>query len=252
MFDGGSARGLVLPIYLALDTSESMSRWGSDPPKQDTRPSPFDMVKTAVFDLFAQIENNAVLVATAPVSVVLFESQTTRVRELNTLAEDGALAHLGKPSGETDYAQLFTRLAGWIRADVERLSRQRSVKGPAVFVFSDGEPYVAQAEQAHSVWGPPHRALLDCCGPDKPVRVVALGFGNVRTETLCRVATDLRSQRRQTAKQAYEVPEGGSSEVFLGKLAEWLLNTIAASASAGDLELSAPEGMQRVPCGGGD
>lgn len=227
----------AFPFYVVCDTSRSM--WDPKFSKQ-TAITPLSVIEDALPDMLTVLEDDPVACDTAHLSIVAFGDSAEMVLPLTPLAHDPMIPALPR-QGCTDYAAVFTFLEKQLRYDQQALtSAGLGYYTPVIFFLTDGNPTQGDGtEQPQSVWMPKREALGAPHHPFNPV-IVALGIGDVDTNTVRHV----KSTRPQGIAC---VAEGG---VVPGDLLRSIINSIRFSISNsvghGDFQFKTPSGMRRL------
>ncbi|WP_170322900.1 vWA domain-containing protein [Acrocarpospora macrocephala] len=230
-------RPRAFPFYIVCDVSHSMWAERSD------GPAPWDSLAPCVRKLLFELESSSPEVSEAAhVSIVAFHDQAEVILPLTRPVNAINVPILPK-GGQTNYADVFEKLAPIIEADCVRLERDHRRKMPVVFFVTDGNPYVGHEDQPAEVWLPMRDRLVDPARPF-PAHVVAMGFGDVKEQTLCQVATEFHGN-----KLAYVAKVGQNPSTVVKEIVESICISISASVTGPDFVIQVPEGMRQINCG---
>lgn len=225
-----------MPVYVAVDISQSMGKQGSG------QTSPW----AAANDGLQMIAGSTLVGDPELRDLCLFGVLTfheeTRVHR--SLLADGPLrvAPLPKPEGQTDFRKLFETLLWTITADLAEIERRNwQVKRPAVFLLTDGVPYLGAGPQPASAYLPKvaalhQRTVATNRGP-RSIAVVPFGFGSADPQVL--------RQIRSSDMHAYMGPADATGDVVTA-IMKAILNSIVASASGNKIRIRVPEGVKVV------
>jgi uncharacterized protein YegL len=163
-------RGLLLPAYVAVDESGSMSPH-------------FQELTSGLASLCGTLRSEPMIAAKLRLAVLGFSGDVQLRLPLSDMRTVEALPRL-QIRGVTNYGALFGDLLHGIPADVARLKGEGySVHRPVVFFLSDGQPTDAPG------WREPHRRLTDRGLTPAAPNVIACGIGQARADTILEVAT---------------------------------------------------------------
>jgi len=197
--------------------------------------TPFDMISDSLPGLIFKLNDNEQARDVAYFSVISFADEVREVLPLTRVREVGGVMGLTK-GVETDYQAIFSHLAKFINADVERLSITHDLYVPAVFFLTDGQPQVKGNPQPDTSWLPELEKLRSLVEPT----VIALGFGASRASCLEKIAS------RTPPGAACIAEHGVHADKLLSAVLNSIIFSITASATAGSLIFETPAGMRRL------
>ena len=238
------------PFYIALDVSRSMHAGDRDRAGNQQR-TPWSAIADNLSDILFGLEESPMVADTVHLSVLAFADDVTTLLPLTRVAS-GINGLPSLPKGkQTNYAALFEHLHDTMAGDLDQLNATYAkVKRPAVFVVSDGEPFVGNERQPATEWRPwldklhalhvsrPPKPRTQ--GPERklPVAVVAMGFGTSREETL-------RQLRQKPGIACVAEDDTADSRKLVEEILQSILDSVLDSATAGgDVQFRLPDGMR--------
>jgi uncharacterized protein YegL len=207
-----------LPTYLLLDTSDSMAG------HQET-------LNETLEHVYLSLVESPRVAEFAHISIISFNTRAHLVLEMADIEEIRALPTLSC-SGLTNFGLAFDLLRERIDIDVPALKLAGiAVLRPAVFLLTDGRPTDADTFSERFA------ALADPSWPRHP-HVITFGFGDATAKLISGMAT----------KAAFLAKNNLQEKEALTKILTTLLNTLVASAPAGELLIPTNlPGFERVP-----
>ncbi|MEU7983257.1 VWA domain-containing protein [Streptosporangium canum] len=191
----------VLPFYLVCDESSSMQG------------PPLDAINQELPRIYQEIASNPVVADKARLCLIGFSTHAEVLLPLADLNEIQSLSQLS-PRGVTNYGTAFSLLRDTIERDIKELKQAGHTPfRPTVFFLTDGQPT--------DDWHGDHQRLVDPAFGPHPT-ILAFGFGEVRPETLQKVATF----------RAFIANGDVSPAQALREFARQLLNSVVQSAVA--------------------
>ncbi|MFJ2843568.1 VWA domain-containing protein [Streptomyces griseofuscus] len=164
------AKGIVLPVYVVVDESESMT-----PYRQEL----FNGLSSLIDVLRAE----PMVAAKARIAVLGFSDDVQVRLALSQVGPETLLPEISV-RGLSNYAAVFDDLLHRIPIDVRMLRSERyKVHRPVVFFLSDGQPTDGGA------WRGPHGRLIDRAQMRESPNIVACGIGDAQASTMLEVAT---------------------------------------------------------------
>lgn len=229
---------LRMPTYVAVDVSHSMasSSGGLLTPWEASNDG-LQMIANTILVGDPELRDLCLL------GVVTFNSEA---RVHRPLLADGpvSIEALPKPTGQTDFRKLFEVLDTTIHEDLAALKRRKvAIKRPAVFLLSDGKPYVGGSQQPRAEYLPAVHALhsreVQTLRGLRSIAVVPFGFGSADARALC----DARSRDMR----AYLAPAHVTGDI-VSAIMKAILSSIVASASSPELVIRPPKGVTVLDC----
>lgn len=232
---------LRMPAYVAVDVSESMGK------REGDARSPWEAVNDGL-----QMISDSLLVHDpelrdlCALGVVTFNDEFNPHRSIFQENNAANIDPLPEPRGQTDFKILFEGLNELITEDLEQFpSRSWATKRPAVFILTDGIPYLGEGPQPPEAYLPAVRALHAKQVPTprgpRSIAVVPFGFGDAQESTLCVL--------KSPDQPAYIAPANATGTI-VDAIMKAILNSIVASASASDVVVRPPRGARIVNCTG--
>lgn len=251
-------------MYVAIDVSESMGavvagdkseegrgdhRAGSERKKVTAR----DAANSALQHLFKAGFKDPMLRDLVKLGVVVFNDDARVLRKAWEPTVNGLdIDPLPKPEGVTDFKRLFEKLTALVSEDAKiALQGRIRIKDPAVFLLSDGAPYVNGQVQRPEVYRGAVRALQGLRlpryqfpdepepEPGEPV-VVPFGIGSSHSEALCEVVSP-----------GYAPYQTDTSEVgdVVTQVMGAILDSLTASAASRRITVVPPrKGIKALDC----
>lgn len=163
-------RGQVLPVYVAVDESASMTPYIGE-------------LEAGLETLYETLLREPMAAAKVRFAILGFASDVVQRLTLTDLRELDALPRLvGR--GATSYAALFRTLVEQIPADVTALKAQGyRVFRPCLFLMSDGQPNYGDD------WEVQYVRLTDPAIVRAAPNIIACGIGDAHAETILALAT---------------------------------------------------------------
>jgi uncharacterized protein YegL len=214
----GTTEQLLLPFYLAVDVSYSMS---VQPTTPDTV-SPIAAANTIVASVKDALVDNPLLIDKVRFAMVDFSDDAQTVIPLCNLAQ---VANDDIPvltvRGGTSFAAAFAKLRSQIDSDVRQMKADgHKVHRPAVFFLTDGEPTDSDAE-----WKQAFAELTDASFSARP-NVIPFGVGDAKKLVLDQIAYP------QGKMRAFVTREGANAAEAIRQMAELLIGSVIASANS--------------------
>lgn len=206
-----------LPTYLVIDVSASMRRHE-------------DFLNSTLQRVHRSLADSPRVSEFAYISIIAFSTQAWLVIEMVDLEEVEAMPMV-KCDGQTNYGLAFNLVRQRIDIDVQALrARGKAVLRPCVFFLTDGEP-------TDTDWEPAFRRLVDPAWSRRP-HVITYGFGSTSEKVLAKVST----------KAAFLADGSGQQDEALSQAINSMLNSLVASARAGEIQLpvTAPTGYRSI------
>jgi hypothetical protein len=263
--DDGQEEAMLM--YVAIDVSKSMcaaipdgkAASSLDNMAKDASPKKFtarDAADSALQHLFKAGFQDEVLRDLVKLGVVVFNDYARIHREAWEPTVNGLdVNHLPQCGGVTDFKRLFEKLRSVIVADAETAMRRRiRIKDPAIFLLSDGAPYVDGQVQRPDAYRSAVKALHDLRlaryrfpgetevpDPGEPV-VVPFGIGRSHPEALCEVVSP-----------GYDAYQTDTSEIgdVVTRVMGAILDSLTASAAHRRITIVPPQrGIRVINCAG--
>ncbi len=229
--DGASEQAALLPFYLALDASWSMTETGED--LDNPSASRLDVANRIAPEIAEAVLKDPAAGDRVRLGVVSFSGETTvdlPLIDIRNLKTDDIPVVNPRQTG-TSYASLFLTLRHQIESDVATLKAQGfKVARPTIFMISDGEPNDASDND----WKEAFTALTDKSFKAHP-NVVPYGVGEASHTVLDHVAKYKASLDGAPAEQhvtAFLLTEVGAAAA-LERLIPVLVGSIVGSAADG-------------------
>lgn len=213
-----AGKAKCLPTYLLLDTSGTMKA------HENT-------LNDTLEHVYLSLVESPRVAEFAHVSIISFNTAPHLVLEMTDIEEIQAVPALSC-GGLTNFGSAFDLLSERINIDVPTLkSAGMAVLRPAVFLLTDGLPTDADT------WAARFAALVDPAWSRRP-HVITFGFGDATSESIGGMAT----------KAAFLAKDNVQQKEALTSMLTTLLNTLVASAPAGELVIPTDlPGFERVP-----
>ncbi len=223
-------------FYIVFDVSASMWRREFHPGAVMT---PHDVMSNSLPALLEELEEHKTAGDLTYLTVATFADDVNVVMPATWLGDGPVIGAL--PCGvETNYEAVFRWLRYAIDADITRLRSQGfALKVPAVFFVTDGEPQRHGQPQPEELWGPA-RLSLDSLPSERRPLIVSLGLGQVRDETLTKVAST-------SPRGAACVAEPGvAASELLHAIIDIIIFSVTHSTRDGSFVFDTPRGMRRL------
>jgi uncharacterized protein YegL len=187
-------------------------------------------------DIIYELEESPTARDIAHLAVTAFSDGVQDVLPLTPMRDQQIIPAL--PKGQyTNYGSIFSWLADAVPRDHERLMRTHNPKCPTIYFLTDGHAVVNGRMQPDSEWVPALTRLRDAAC--RPI-IVSLGFGDAKTDALCRIAT---------AEGGAWIAEGVQPpSVLLRSILRNIVMSVVRSASSSHFMFAAPDGMRRLGC----
>ncbi|MGH3942195.1 MAG: vWA domain-containing protein [Pseudonocardiaceae bacterium] len=213
-----TGKAKCLPTYLLMDTSGTMKV--HEKTLNDT-----------LEHVYLSLVENPRVSEFAHISIISFNTQPHLVLEMTDIEEIQQIPALSC-GGLTNFGAAFDLLHERINIDIPaRRSAGMAVLRPAVFILTDGLPTDG------NTWAARFAALVDPTWSRRP-HVITFGFGDATSESLGSMAT----------KAAFRAKDNLHEKDALTSMLTTLLNTLVASAPAGELIIPKDlPGFERVP-----
>lgn len=224
-----SERGILLPFYLVIDVSYSMTG------------AKIDQARRILPEVIDALDQNPILNDKVRFGLIDFSDDAQVVLPLCDLSTQKTLPSL-EVRGGTDYGAAFRLLRTQLTADVKQLRDDGyKVHRPAVFFLSDGEP--------NDNWQPSFAALTEYNKEqgtgfaEYPV-VVPMGVEAADQAVMAQLIHPKKKSK------LYMMHEGGDGAAAIKAMAEILISSILASGNSalqGGNALVLPSGSQVPP-----
>jgi uncharacterized protein YegL len=214
--------GRVLPIYLVVDASGSMTEH-------------FSTLHEGLTSLREKMEESPAAAAAVRFSMILFGStvQTVmKIADFNEITSVPAFGNLGR----TNFTIVFEELVKQIPLDVKLLKGENyRVLRPAVFFLTDGYP------NEGGDWEPTHAQLMNEANKWRP-NIVSFGVGAADADTMQALAS--------RPQYAFIAVEGADMGLALGEFMAALQRSVVSSGisvnAGGGLLVADPKGFTRI------
>lgn len=220
----GTVRGLVLPVYLAMDESGSMA-------------PVMAQLNEGLDQLGDELGHSPMSAARLRVTILGFSEDAVVRLHLADLRSFGRMPTMAARGG-TNFEVLFDTLAQLIREDIRRLRMQQfRIHRPLVVLVTDGLPTTG------GDWRQAHARLVDKAANSAAPNIVAFGVGEADARSLLEISSG--------PGFAFTLASGQDVAAGMGALMSALTNSLVASASALNLEnprlvVRSPEGFTHV------
>lgn len=207
---------LVLPFYLLVDVSYSMTQENAD------GGSPLKAVNEIAKNIKDSLDENPLLSDKVRFSLVDFSDDARTQIPLCDLAtvENASLPILAARGG-TSFSAAFTAIRSQIDGDVRQLKADgHKVHRPAVFFVTDGEPMDPDAD-----WQRAFAELTDSSFKSRP-NFIPFGVAEAKKDILDKLAYPQGKMRSFTMK------EGANPADAIRSMAEILIGSVIASANS--------------------
>jgi hypothetical protein len=222
-------------FYVVCDVSQSMwdeTRWRDGD-------SPLDVMNTSLSLMLESLNDHNEAAAIGRISIITFAESATTHYPLTRIDEPDIMRPLPRGSW-TNYLDVWEHLNERLTADLAVLRTQGfSPKRPVVFFITDGNAGAKGSPQPIGMWKPLHDKL---CSPgfDERPRIVALGMGDVDTDTV------LAIRSTDPPGPACLARRGEPASTLLDAIIKVVIDSIGMSAASGAFRFSVPAGMTRL------
>jgi uncharacterized protein YegL len=214
----GNTQQLLLPFYLAVDVSYSMSVTDNRP---DASP-PIAAANTIVSHVRDSLYVNPLLIDKVRFAMVDFSDDAQTVIpmcDLTKMATDDIPTLVVR--GGTSFAAAFLKLRSQIDSDVRQMKADgHKVHRPAVFFLTDGEPTDPDSE-----WKQAFAELTDPSFSARP-NVIPFGVGDAQKQVLDQIAFP------QGKMRSFVMREGANAAEAIKQMAELLIGSVIASGNS--------------------
>jgi len=159
-----------LPIYLLIDTSESMAG------------EPFDAVKAGLASMMGELRSNPMAMETAVISLITFASHAQQAVPLTDVLKF-QIPRLKMGSGTAMGAALTVLIESMSREVVTTTATQKGDFKPIVFLMTDGTPTDQWEKQAdtikNTISGKRANVIAVACGSDADVSMLGRITGTI-------------------------------------------------------------------------
>lgn len=218
----------VLPCYVVLDTSDSMSG------------APLHAVNVELARLVDALRDDPRAADACRLAVVAFDAEAYLVTPLAGVDRLDP-PHLAATRPATNYEAAFRFLRRQIALDLEQLHAEgRRPLRPAVVFLTDGRP-----TRGH--WPPAHAELVDPGWEGSP-DILAFGFADASELTVTRIGTAGAYLCRAPAPPRPPAPTGtsGSTAVLLSAVMTFLLEALGHPRAGLAVPSAAPAGWRSL------
>lgn len=229
------------PFYIVCDVSSSMhdaanfkDEWG-----EGSETSPWLRITAEVNAMFTELQEDVQIRQTARLAVVEFSGEAILRRALSDLRNNAA-PNFAKGSW-TNFVDVWKLLAELIPGDTKAMqSKGIQVRRPTIFFITDGQPGRKGWTQQPSDWNPYVNQLNDKMGSILAPRVVAIGLGAVRRDTLL----ELHSKNPHGAAVIAKASE--STKELVKPLVTQITKSIGNTTISGRFSWTPPKGMENL------
>lgn len=238
--EGLIAVSYVAPTYLVVDNSGSMSLKSDD---KDPF-TPLQGASNILTGCASKFVREEYLKQFMHLCVVTFNA-TAKVHMAMVRVADMEPEPIEPTSKQTDFRELFTFLAELVSEHAGSYRRNGDVcKRPAIFVVTDGQPYVGGCEQPESDWLPAlerlrHVQMPSREGETRSPWIAPFGLGRVQERTLCLMKSPGIPAVIASSRQA-------SGDLAAGVMTA-IIDSSINSADQGP-QITIPEGCREVMC----
>ncbi|RBQ13921.1 hypothetical protein DP939_43305 [Spongiactinospora rosea] len=213
------ARGVLLPAYVVVDESASMSPYQQE-------------LSNGMSSLCEGLRAEPMIAAKLRLAVLGFSDDVQVRLAVADMRAETALPKL-VIRGATDYGAVFEDLLGRIPSDVKWLRDQGyRVHRPVVFFLSDGQP------TDEGAWHQPYSRLTDRSRTPTAPNIIACGIGDAQADTMVAVAT--RAEFAFVAKTATDIGRA-ISEFFHSLTASLVASGQALGSGSPELVVNRPD-----------
>lgn len=228
------------PVYLLLDSSESMWRPGSD--GHSSMDVFLPMVGRLVQDLceIPKVKTGVWL------SALAFSDDVEVLRPMTPLVHGNQ--HIPRPrrGGGTDYTRALAHLAdhypvdqAQIRLGAERIGCEALVRRPLVFIITDGAPYSAGRRQPDNAWKGERERVISAA-MNAWIAVVSIRVAHEGT------LWELATGREYGKRNAFLAEPDAPADKLSASVRQCMAVSISRSVQKGERVMGEPQGMRRA------
>ena len=238
-------------MYLAIDVSESMG-W-----EVENQPTPWESAQEGLQSIVeSSLVRDAEIRQKCQLGIIAY-NQSVQVKRRARDEARFTEPKLPKPIGQTDFKTLFERLDEIVEADMAYAFDQGwNAKIPAVYILTDGQPYLGETEQSPQQYLPAvqrfhghnfkRRYSADGSRENyvRPI-VVPFGFGQVpspraRDAALCSFASP--------GMPAYVAEDSSATGGAVKGILDAIITSMVRSATSGAFMPETPAGARQLNC----
>jgi uncharacterized protein YegL len=172
-------------------------------------------------------------------AIVTFADEAKTHYPLTHMEKTGVVDVLPR-GGWTNYVGAWDHMLRQLGDDIRQLEDSgHRIITPTIFFISDGQPGGQDIKQPTAEWKRYHDKLFTDLGSHKP-RIVALGMGGVREDTILAVRSV------DPAGPACIAEPGALASDLLKSMMREVLASIRTSAARGEFVFTVPPGMRRI------
>lgn len=219
-------------FYLAVDVSYSMRR----PRGALGSMTPAEKLSLILPELCLKLGRMPTIATRAWLSIICFADKAEVLMPASSLRDRLVFPRL--PEGvETNYEAAIEAIDRQEEADIRNLTLPLGKVWfePVIFFLTDGEPIVNRTYQPENVWMSARSALV----ARSKARIVTLGFGDAKEDTLWKLATDYAGNRMAFIDDHCDSPSD-----LLDAIKIAITRSISRSIEQGEFYFDLPDGMR--------